>query len=44
VEPGSLKLRYLSAEEEVRLRSAIDDREERRRAERDNANKWRAER
>lgn len=39
-----LKVRYLSAEEEVRLRSAIEDREERRRVERDNANQWRAQR
>ncbi|WP_353226687.1 tyrosine-type recombinase/integrase [Novosphingobium sp.] len=39
-----LKVRYLSAEEEVRLRDAIEDREERRRAERDNANQWRAQR
>lgn len=39
-----VKVRYLSEAEEVRLRTAIDDREERRRAERDTANQWRAER
>lgn len=39
-----LKVRYLSEAEETRLRKAIEDREERRRAERDTANHWRAER
>jgi site-specific recombinase XerD len=39
-----LKVRYLTAAEEARLRSAIDAREERRRVERDSANRWRAER
>jgi len=39
-----LKVRYLSEAEEYRLREAIEAREERRRAERDSANRWRAER
>jgi len=39
-----LKVRYLSEAEEARLRTAIEEREERRRAERDTANRWRAER
>ncbi|MCC6925708.1 tyrosine-type recombinase/integrase [Novosphingobium sp.] len=39
-----LKVRYLSEAEEARLRAAIEEREERRRAERDTANRWRAER
>ncbi|MBL0021395.1 MAG: hypothetical protein IPP23_03210 [Sphingomonadales bacterium] len=39
-----LKVRYLSEAEETRLRAAIEAREERRRAERDSANGWRAER
>lgn len=39
-----LKVRFLSDNEEGRLRTAIDAREERRRAERDTANHWRRER
>lgn len=39
-----LKVRYLTDAEEYRLREAIEAREERRRAERDLANGWRAER
>lgn len=39
-----LKVRYLSNAEEYRLRAAIEAREERRRVERDSANRWRAER
>ena len=39
-----LKVRYLTDAEEYRLREAIEAREERRRAERDSANGWRAER
>lgn len=39
-----LKVRFLSEAEERRLRAAIEVREERRRVERDSANRWRAER
>ena len=39
-----MKVRFLSEAEERRLRSAIEAREERRRVERDSANRWRAER
>lgn len=39
-----LKVRFLSDNEEKRLRAAMDAREERRRAERDSANHWRRER
>lgn len=39
-----LKVRFLSESEEVRLRRAIEEREERRRVERESANRWRAER
>lgn len=39
-----LKVRFLSDNEENRLRAAMDAREERRRAERDSANHWRRER
>lgn len=39
-----LKVRYLTEAEEVRLRAAIEAREERRRVERDSANHWRSER
>ena len=39
-----LKVRYLNEAEEYRPREAIDAREERRRAERGSANRWRAER
>lgn len=38
------KVRFLSTEEEIRLRAALEDREERRRCERDSANRWRSER
>ena len=37
-------VRFLSAQEEKRLRKALDAREERVRSERDNANRWRRER
>ena len=39
-----LKVRYLNEAEERRLRAVIDAREERRRIERDSANRWRTER
>lgn len=37
-------VRYLSIEESARLHAALDERQDETRAERDNANKWRAER
>jgi integrase len=39
-----LKVRFLSEGEEGRLRRAIEEREERRRVERESANRWRTER
>lgn len=39
-----MKVRFLSEAEERQLRAAIEAREERRRSERDSANRWRAER
>lgn len=39
-----VKVRFLSKDEELRLRKALDDREERRCRERDSANAWRAAR
>lgn len=39
-----VKVRFLTEAEETRLRAAIETREERRRSERDTANRWRAER
>lgn len=41
---SNAKIRFLSEDEEARLRQALDEREEQIRAERDSANKWRGER
>lgn len=43
-EDKSPKVRFLSADEERRLRQALDDREKQKRIERDKANRWRFER
>jgi len=42
--PENTRVRYLSSLEEYQLRNTLDEREERKRAERDSANAWRQER